>query len=237
MTGQSAARSAGARTQTRLYFVSCVFAHGQRYWRDRSGNQFQWAFWLSRFPDRSWLAGFCRSLSLCSLGARFLRQVKIATAALANLNVRVVHQSRDDADGHAILYKMIQYHGLLGTADSPGSQQLLKEWQDLLAKHPEYETKPPFEIQQQAKPRRLNSQERKVVEARLAKLRSKLDEYHQGIRNDAEGYATLREMLQYHAMLDSVNSAECQQLLKEWRDLRQKHPEFKVNPPIRMQGK
>jgi hypothetical protein len=78
----------------------------------------------------------------------------------------------------------------------------------------------------------LTSAQRKDFEARLEKLRPLLNEYKQGKRDDVDGNAIMHQMLQYYGILGSSTTAECQQLLAEWRALQQKHPEYRADPPL-----
>jgi hypothetical protein len=66
----------------------------------------------------------------------------------------------------------------------------------------------------------------------MEQLRPLLDEYHQGKRNDADGLAIMHRMLLYCGFLGSSTTVDCQSLLKEWQALREKHPEYKKQPPI-----
>jgi hypothetical protein len=80
----------------------------------------------------------------------------------------------------------------------------------------------------------LTPAERKDLEQRVEKMQPLLDEFHQGKRDDSDGHAIVRKMLQYYSILGSTNTATFQGLLKEWQSLRQKHPEFVTSPPLEL---
>lgn len=86
----------------------------------------------------------------------------------------------------------------------------------------------------QALRKELSPTQRKDFELRLEKMQPLLNEFHQGKRDDSDGHAIIRKMLQYYSILGSTNTTTFQGLLKEWQSLRQKHPEFVTSPPLEL---
>jgi len=78
------------------------------------------------------------------------------------------HQGkRDDNDGGAILFHLLTDYGRLGRSNTPEAAALKQEWQQLLAKHPEFRIKPPLHMHEQEAARRNRRARRQEATARL----------------------------------------------------------------------
>lgn len=74
-------------------------------------------------------------------------------------------------------------------------------------------------------------EQRRQDQADLERLQKWLDEYHAGKRDARDGYIIMFRMLQDYGTLGLSTSTACQNTLKEWRALRDAHPQFKVDRP------
>lgn len=88
--------STGDWTKPGRHLALPKFVYGQSHRRSRRRNHRQGTFWFSHFPGRFRFGGARRRFCV-----RGVRKVEIPAAVLAKLNVRVVHQCGDNADGHA----------------------------------------------------------------------------------------------------------------------------------------
>lgn len=68
---------------------------------------------------------------------------------------------RDASDGHAVIRKMLHYHGILGSTATVEAQQLIKEWRELRKQHPEFHAAPPIEIREQREARKIAEEKRR----------------------------------------------------------------------------
>src|SRR6185312_6903732 len=72
---------------------------------------------------------------------------------------------------------------------------------------------------------------RQRYEKDVEQLKIKLEEYHQGKRDDNDGGAILSNLLHDYAVLGSSTTADASAVKAEWQNLLSKHPEFKSKHP------
>ena len=71
-----------------------------------------------------------------------------------------------------------------------------------------------------------------AAKKRIVELQGKLDEYHQGRRNDEDGYVILWKMLHEYGEAQMSDSPEARTALQEWRKLSKLHPDYATHQPM-----
>ena len=84
--------------------------------------------------------------------------------------------------------------------------------------------------------RRSKARQKGNLELDLSRWRLKLNQYHQGQRDDWDGYAILWNMLTDYGLLHSTGTAEAVQLSREYQVLFKKHPEYIQRRFLRTHG-
>ncbi len=84
--------------------------------------------------------------------------------------------------------------------------------------------------------RRSKARQKGNLELDLSRWRLKLNQYHQGQRDDWDGYAILWNMLTDYGLLHSTGTAEAVQLSREYQVLFKKHPDYLQRRFLRTHG-